>query len=445
MKNISRRVARFFAGAVVFLSLGTAFAQETTFGGSLAAQVGTGFLGDNKGSLLTAETVFDGMIKSYFDENYLYVNASVTFDALGALSESERTQFVAGDGKIALRLKEAYFDYAGEQFALRIGRQIAAWGKADEIQVADVLCPKDESVLIASDYADSRLGIDTVRLSYTGNAVQVDAYWIPVFTPSTIPLADGNPLRKVAFGDDFDAEDISLNTPKLRLYNGEYAARFAAFFPFADFSFYGFYGWEDSPFMRYSVDVDDGGTPSINVAGEYERMLMFGADAAIPINPITLRLEAAVYPQRHLQASDAYQKAKLTAGEKNEWTLRRTETIGLIGCDWSPSGGWTITAQYWADFVAGNLDDLERENAYDHQATLSVEKTFLGETLTLSGNVALDLRHFSTASEVSAEYKLSDAITLSAIADFFCKGKEDGMYGEYKDLSCFTIKGKYSF
>ena len=346
------------------------------------------------------------MIKSYFDENYLYVNASVTFDALGALSESERTQFVAGDGKIALRLKEAYFDYAGEQFALRIGRQIAAWGKADEIQVADVLCPKDESVLIASDYADSRLGIDTVRLSYTGNAVQVDAYWIPVFTPSTIPLADGNPLRKVAFGDDFDAEDISLNTPKLRLYNGEYAARFAAFFPFAD---------------------------------------LFGADAAIPINPITLRLEAAVYPQRHLQASDAYQKAKLTAGEKNEWTLRRTETIGLIGCDWSPSGGWTITAQYWADFVAGNLDDLERENAYDHQATLSVEKTFLGETLTLSGNVALDLRHFSTASEVSAEYKLSDAITLSAIADFFCKGKEDGMYGEYKDLSCFTIKGKYSF
>lgn len=429
---MKKPLACFAAVAFMLSALASvpAFAIENSFSGSLAAQVGAGFLGDNKGSILTAETVFDGTLKSYLDKSFLFINGSAKFDALGSLSEGERTQFVAGDGHIALRLKEAYFDYASEKFALRFGRQIAAWGKADDIEVADVLCPKDESVLIASDYADSRLGIDAVRLSFTGNTVQVDAYWIPVFTPSTLPLADGNPLKKATFGEDFDTDALSLNTPKLKIYNGEYAARLAAFLPFADFSLYAFYGWEDSPFMRYEGD---------NVVGEYERMLMFGADAAIPIKEVTLRLEAAVFPRRHLQASDDHQEAE------NEWTLRRTETIGLVGLEWAPSGGWTIIAQYWGDFVAGGIASLERERAYEHQATLSIEKTFLGETLTLSGDVSVDLSYFSTSTEISVDYKLSDAITLSAIADFYTKGKEEGMYGAYRDLSCFTIKGKYSF
>ena len=45
-----------------------------------------------------------------------------------------------------------------------------------------------------------------------------------------------------------------------------------------------------------------------------------------------------------------------------------------------------------------------------------------------------------------AEYKFTDAITLYLIADFFLEGPEkEGMYGEYRDLSCITLKGKYSF
>ncbi len=435
--------------ALAFCAALPIFSQETAFGGSLTAQAGSGVRGENKGHLLTSQTVFDGTIKSYLNESYLFVDGSATFDALGALSENKRTGYVSGDGNIALKLKEAYMDYAGEHFALRVGRQIAAWGKADGIQVADVLCPKDESVLFASEYADERLGIDAARLSFTSSAVQVDVYWIPVFTPSTLPLSPENPLKKYEFDSDIDTDTIFFNTPKLRLYNGEGAARFAAFLPFADFSLYGFYGWEDTPFLHYSDSgkVDDDGEPIIAISGEYERMIMFGADAAVPVGPVTIRLEGAVFPRRHMQASDAYQNAAIADKKSDYWTIKRTEVIGLAGFDWMPSGGWTITAQYWADYVTGSMDDLSREKAYEHQATLSIEKTLLGETLTLSGDIALDIRSLSTASEVSAEYKLSDAISLSAIGDIFLKGKKnkDGMYGGYKDLTCVTLRGKYTF
>ena len=39
-----------------------------------------------------------------------------------------------------------------------------------------------------------------------------------------------------------------------------------------------------------------------------------------------------------------------------------------------------------------------------------------------------------------------DVITLSAGAYIFLPGPErDGKYGQYKDLSCMAIEGKYSF
>ena len=120
--------------------------------------------------------------------------------------------------------------------------------------------------------------------------------------------------------------------------------------------------------------------------------------------------------------------------------------MALGGFDWTPSGGWTITAQYVADIVAGSDSALER-HAYEHKATLSVDKSLMNETLTLSGSFAMDLRYFSTSTELSAEYKLTDSITLYLIGDFYFEGldNKDGEFGGYKDLSCITLKAKYSF
>ena len=417
---IRRFLLAFF---VLFILCGAVYAQEMEYSGSFITQAGAGLPNThhNKGDFLVGQTSFDSTFKVYIEESMLYINTILLYDALEGQSSNGVSAFVSDNNDFALHLKEAYFDWRGEKLALRVGRQISAWGKADDVQIVDILCPQDESSLY-SDYQDNRLGIDAVRLSYIGESTQTDFYWIPFFTPSTLPLAEGNPLNDVMFGsfDNAPGSYSDFARPDRDLSSSEYGARFSAYLPSFDFSLYGFYGWDDMPF--YTADMN----------GKYKRMAMVGADAAIPAGDFVFRLESAFFPQRYIQASEG-------------GTRQRNQIMALGGVDWTPAGGWTITAQYVADIVTGSDSPLDRHN-YEHLATLSVEKPFLNETILLSGSFAMDLRYFSTNTELVMEYKLTDSITLSMTGEFYFAGPDkDGEFGSYKDLSCIILKGKYSF
>ena len=456
-----------------FTALGLAFAatvcaQETVFLGSLTSQAGVGLPNThhNKGDFLLGQTTFDGTIKSYLDEAMVYVNAQIVHDALGAQSTNGSSAFVADDGTFALKLREAYIDWKGEMLALRVGRQIVSWGKADDIKITDVICPKDEASFVASDYNESRLGIDAVRLSLLTEKIQADVYYIPFFTPSILPLAKGNPLKAKVFPANVEGiriyapEDYrDLEHPNKHVSNSEYAFRASAYTSIADVSLYYFYGWDDTPFFKYrpnmviynSADAKDNSSIyddifEIDISGKYKRMMMIGLDAAIPVGEFVIRLEEAYFPKRHFQTTAEYQMQRQFSGKNVKSSLQKHQLISLAGLDWTPSGGWTITAQYVADAVIDHDSDLER-NEFEHQATLSIEKSILDETLTIMASGALDLWDFSTASELELDYKLTDAITLSLIGDLYLEGPDgkEGLYGEYRDYSSVTFKGKMSF
>ena len=449
-----------------FTALGLALAatvcsQETVFLGSLTAQAGVGLPNThhNKGDFLLGQTIFDGTIKSYLEEAMVYVNGQIVHDALGSQSTNGSSAFVADDGTYALKLREAYIDWKGEMLALRIGRQIVSWGKADDIQITDVLNPRDETNVVAADYNESKLGIDAVRLSLLTDNTQVDAYWIPFFTPSILPLAKGNPLHSRVFPAEVDGIGINypekyddFELPEKRFSKSELALRASTYTSVADLSLYGFYGWDDLPLIRYNPNIvfgDGEDMPAtsytIDVTGEYKRMYMIGADAAIPAGDFVFRLEGAFFPKRHFQTNVNSQLFKYSENSRPA-SKRKNQVLGLAGLDWTPSGGWTITAQYVADGVIDHDDDLERKG-FEHQATLSIEKSILNETLTIMTSGALDLWDFSTASELELDYKLTDAITLCLIGDLYLEGPDgkNGLYGEYRDFSSITFKGKMSF
>ena len=445
----------------------TVFAQEINFTGSFTSQAGLGLphTHENKGDFLLGQNIFEGTIKSYIDEATIVVNAQLIHDALGAQSANGYSALVSDDGTFALKLKEAYIDWKGEMLALRVGRQIVSWGKADDIQITDVISPKDEASFIASDYNESRLGIDAVRLSLLTEKMQVDAFIIPFFTPSILPLAKGNPLKDIIFSNvdgiriyaPKDYRDIER--PNKHISNSEFAFRASAYTSFADVSLYYFYGWDDIPFFRYipnmviynSTASDDRDIYDdifeIDISGKYKRMMMVGFDAAIPAGEFVIRLEEAYFPKRHFQTTAEYQMQSQFSGKNVKTSLQKHQLISLAGLDWAPSGGWTLTAQYIADIVFDHKKNIERKG-FEHQATLSVEKTLLNETLTLMASGALDLRDFSSAMELEADYKLTDAITLSIISDIYYEGPDEnkkGLFSDYRNLSSITFKGKMNF
>jgi hypothetical protein len=201
------------------------------------------------------------------------------------------------------------------------------------------------------------------------------------------------------------------------------------------------------PLLDYSlVDANSDYTPDgIAIDGEYRHMGMIGVDAAIPIGATVLRAEAAFFPIRSFQKSSERiitEKMSLADVETSE---KHNELSGLAGIDWMPNG-WTLTAQYFCDYVFGTMDNLERTDAYTHGMTLSVSKSLVNETLELSLAGMMNFNDFDSMISPSVKYSLSDQISAGCGAYIFLPGPDrDGEYGKYKDLSSIYVNAKFSF
>ena len=460
-----------------FIILEPLTADGASFSGDISTSWGIFAPWTNEDTALDfslGNTNFAGKVDAWYGNSSALAEASVSYDALTK--------------KLDFSLGELWLDYTDSFWGLRIGRQKAAWGKADGIDITNVLCPSDMSSFSAMTGDAGKLAVDAIRLSFSGNSFTADAWWIPFFTPTALPLDEGNSLRKFIVPATVDYPIPAMNTtlhlpvtinqfekPELVIWNGEYGLKLSGYFSALDLSLYGFYGWEDTPLLDYGMTFGAPLDPSnpatalpngITVGGEYKRMAMVGADAALPIGPTVLRLETAFFPQRYMQKKaeeilkEALRQAQgpQTQAQGPQGTsqgpqtqaqgpqdAKRNQLSALAGLDWMPSG-WTFTAQYYCDYVFGDLDTLERTDAYQHGATLSISKSLINETLELSFAGVIGLNDYDSMLSPSIKYSLSDQISLDASAYIFLPGPDhDGQYGAYKDLSTIAINAKFSF
>ena len=415
---------------------------------------------DTAGDFLLGATNFTGKVDAWYGNSSALAEGTVSYDALTK--------------KLDFSLGEVWLDYTDSFWGLRIGRQKAAWGKADGIDITNVLCPSDMSSFAAMTGDDGKLAVDTIRLSFSGSSFTADAWWIPFFTSSALPLDEGNSLRKFIVPASVDYPLPAMNTtlhlpvtinqfekPELAIWNGEYGLKLSGYFSALDLSLYGFYGWDDIPLLDYKITLGEPVIPSnpatalpegIVVSGQYKRMAMVGADMALPIGPTVLRMETAFFPQRYMQkkAEEILKEALRQAqGPQSQaqgpQEIKRNQLSALAGLDWMPTG-WTLTAQYYCDYVFGDLKTLERDKAYQHGATLSISKSLVNETLELSFAGVIGLNDFDSMLSPSIKYSLSDQISLDTSAYIFLAGPDrDGKYGAYKDLSTIAINVSFKF
>ena len=365
------------------------------------------------GKFTLGNTNFTGKIDAWYGNSSALAEGSISYDAL--------------TNSIDFSLGELWADYTSSFWGVRIGRQKVAWGKADGIDITNVICPSDMSSFAAMTSENSKLPIDAVRLSFSGNQFTADAYWIPFFTPAALPA------EKVA--------GVPIEKPELAIWNGEYGLKLSGYFPLLDLSLYGFYGWEDTPFVDYKIDMTN---PTVVIpSAKYKHMAMIGFDTAIPIGPTVLRSEIAFFPKRNFQKdAQTIVMENMTGSAKT--TKELNQLNALAGLDWMPSG-WTLTAQYFCDYVFGSLDNLERKDAYTHGATISISKSLLNETMDLSLAGVINFNAFDSLINPSLSYNLSDQINLETGAYILLPGPdENGTYGAYKDYSTIYINVKFS-
>ena len=332
-------------------------------------------------------------------------------------------------------LKEAYIDFGNDWASLRTGRQIIIWGKADGVQIVDIICPQDNRTLAGSSIKDKRIAVDAALLNFHSEMFALDLVAVPVFTPAKMPVEKDNPLNPIFFPSK------SGNTPLIwsdeekldfDLKNMQGGARFSAWLPFADFAASFYTGLDHD--AAYTTSLTESG---IQMTGEHKRLWMAGLETAIPAGSFVLRAESAFIKGRNF-----------TGKKWENMTCKPVDSnqiCALAGFDWN-SGGFTITAQYIEDIILDfNEDEFERKRRLP-KATLSVEKSFLNDLLTLNFSGAINLNNKDCALCPSAEYAISDSLKIKGGADIYTKGTDKAStYGKLKEASCGYFRLTYSF
>lgn len=434
------------------LSLFSLYAVDTSFAGSSKTSVEAYMPGtENQGDFANLTETLQGELDIRADDSRLFVSGNLKFDALNSRGNTSTdaedlvTYLYSG---LSGSLKEAWFDWIsptsekGLQFGFKFGRQINAWGKADGIRIADVLCPQDLSTLSATDYTESRLGFDGLTLILSGEKFSISGYVLPFFRPSVLPLSTSNPLRRLLIPESVNNLSVtidSIESPEISLQNTSYAFRASFWLPIMDFSVYGYYGFDDMPIINYAIKWY-GITPTeIQISGNYYKYIMTGFDAAIPAGDFVFRFETAAFFNRAIGNKAEY--VLLNNGEEYN---RKNQLMALVGVDYT-YGDWTFTAQYYEDILFNHDENCNR-NFRKPGATLNISKSCLAQTLELSLTGAIMLNDFDSVISADAKYSLSDQISLNLEATEYLAGPEnDGDYGQYHDLSSISISGVYKF
>ncbi|MDR2069574.1 MAG: hypothetical protein LBP71_06865 [Spirochaetaceae bacterium] len=381
--------------------------------------------------LTDSRASFTGEVSACADRASAFVSLSAEYNG----ASPDRSGFSLG---------EAWVDWNAGGFNLRLGRQLLSWGTADGLILTDVVCPPNLTAYAGLDFAGSRLAVDGVKLRYSFPVLAVEGVWLPLFTPARLPGDPRNPLHEIFYPPSVDMNGripvfMADAAPPWSIADGEYGLRVSWYTPALDFSCMAFYGWNDIPYTEKKLIP-----PGIELTPGYGRTVTAGADAGIPLGDFLLRLEAAWTGGGRYDPPAGETAAALRGGQIGDPVVRHN-LKALAGIDWNPSG-WTLSAQYYEDLLpdarGGGTARPWRKNGI----SLRIAKGFFRETLHISAWGYLDLADFDTAGSLSADYALTDALSLSWGTDFFTGGIDNrGSYAAYRELSCGWFRGIFRF
>jgi hypothetical protein len=357
----------------------------------------------------------------------LHLENKVDFGTVyGFLSANAEKNWAIPD-ETGVELQELWVEYVGEGWDLRVGRQIIIWGKADGVQVTDLISPPDYTEAMTRDLDDIRIPVDAAKLRFTGIPVMgrdfnLELIAIPVFRQADLPEGD-NPWaieRPMPAGMDM----YSADKPNASIKNMELAAKVSGFFSGLDVAVSIFHTWDDMPAYFYSVE-----NGIVHIRPDYKRMTVAGLEFSRPWSDFVFRGEAAWYFGRYRAATDTN-------------PMRRDSLKWLLGLDWTPGDDWTVGVQTMTDSIFNYHPAIEAD-AYDSLLTLSVSKKMYNQLLTVSNMVFVDANDGDFYNRIKAEYELADGFYWSVGLDYFSGGT--GQYGVYHDNSFVLTKVKYSF
>jgi hypothetical protein len=330
------------------------------------------------------------------------------------------TAFRDDGGRQRAELRTGVVIHEGDRHALRVGRQVEVWGKADKLNPTDSLSPRDFRIL-SSDDSDQRLGLTMVRadLALT-DRLRLKTYWLPEFRPTTLIF----PLSPQILLDRRDRD------------TGQVAAKLDSTGGAFDWSL----SWYEGRDRIYDLSLENGG-----VAQRYNRIRVIGADMAGAAGPWGYRAEAAYTHTRYDPVTDPL--------------VRRPEFWGVIGLDRNFDSGLYANVQASVRRVF-KLDDLLSVSATRVRPQIDIlrfqqNEVQVGFTGTLRyvwddqrwAAEALMLQYVDLGqglARLELRHQLSPQFSVRGRAQKFF-GPKNSYFGQIRSVSAVSIEARVNF
>jgi hypothetical protein len=300
--------------------------------------------------------------------------------------------------------------YTRGRLTVEAGKQLIRWGKADVLTPTDRFAPRDFLNVVDSDF----LPITAARVTYGTQSDTVDVILSPRLTPSRVPLLN---QRWAVLPPGIPVHELDPDLPG----GPQFGARWNHIGAAAEYSFSFYNGYDHLPLFRAEPNL---ALLRADVQPFYPQMRMYGADAAAPVGPVTLKGEAAYFTSTN-PLSDNYAL----------WVLQLERQ----------AGEWSLVAGY-----AGQLT-TEHRSALGFSPVRGLARAVVaraGYTVDVNRSVAFEavVRQNGDGAYLKAEYSQALGQHWRATAGLaLLRGDATDFLGQYRRNSHATLTFRYSF
>lgn len=336
-------------------------------------------------------------------------------------------------------LQEAYIDYYSDIVDIRFGKQIMAWGKADEINPTDILNPQNLGN-ITEEKTIRKIGLMAFKTTWKFRDYYLDVVWKPEFDHMRIPKSG---MRWSFFSLPGIAPLPDPELPENKLKDTELALKLSKTFSLYDFSVSYFDGWDNifTPvFSPYPTGT--GLVPQVDKL-IFHRTKMYGFDFAGSIRSFGIWGEGAYF--------------RTEDGEGTNDFIKNPYFQFVMGTDYTFSNGIKFNLQYLKEYITKIDDNYEKrgeENIISRlgfglpiQEAVScrVEKKFgAGEIHSFEIFTLYDTKDSGILLRPSVKYSPEDAVVFEAGIVVF-DGDDESLFGRFGRNDEAYIKCTYSF
>jgi hypothetical protein len=327
------------------------------------------------------------------------------------------------------KFREGYLDLHLGAFDIRLGRQIIAWGRADQINPTDNLTPRNFTLLVPED-ADERSGTTGAKVVYHVGDLSLTGIVLPTFEPDVIALQrppSGSTLRERVPGDP-----VTQGAFKIEQTGGR-----------VDWSLSYFDGYDLFPDLGIDTVRPDG----VDFLLRHHRIRVVGADAAAAIGPYTVRGEVAYTFTQHEHTGDQIKSPFL---------------LLVLGADRTLPGGLYVNVQYLLRVISSFQDPLavtdpiarqvaiqqasinDQLDPVKHGVAVRLSRTWLNETLVTEISSIVSPARAEFVLRPKVKYAVTDHLKLTAGADIF-RGETPSFFGRLRDTSTAYVEARWDF